>query len=249
METSKKKVTIVTICKNAENLMGQTIKSVLAQTYKDIEYIIIDGKSTDGTIGMINQYGNKIAKFVSEQDLGIYDAMNKGIGLATGEIICFMNAGDKFHSKNVVEKIVECFESADVEGIFGDVCLIDSEGKAVAIKRQKFIDDSFLMNDSICHQSMFVKVKLFNQYGLFNLKYKLAADLEWFLRVIRKFKVNFKHADIVVADYILGGFSSDEIRYKKEHQEIISLYYSFPKIVYLKLISKFNRFSKFYQKI
>jgi glycosyltransferase involved in cell wall biosynthesis len=249
METNKKKVTIITICKNAENLIGQTVESVLNQSYENIEYIIIDGKSTDKTSEIINKYGEKISKLVSERDNGIYDAMNKGVRFANGEIICFMNAGDKFHSKNVVEKAVGCFENNDVGGIFGDIYLIDSKGSAVAIKKQKFIGDSFLMNDSICHQSMFVKTELFKKCGLFDLKYNLGADFEWFLRVTKRFKVNFKYADIVVADYILGGFSSDKIRYEREHQEIIFLYYSFTRVMYLRLVSKFNRFSKFYHKI
>ncbi len=241
------KVTIITVCRNAESLIEETIKSVLGQKNADIEYIIIDGKSTDKTLSIARNYSS--IKIVSESDKGIYDAMNKGVARSTGEIICFMNAGDKFHSENVIENVVGEFRDKKIDGLFGDVYLLGENGAPTMIKRQKSVNNGFLMHDSICHQSMLAKRGLFKKFGGFDLKYPLAADFEWFLRMTKKYRAKFAYANLIVADYQLGGFSSDKTRYDREHKEIIKLYYSPMQITFYKLLSKFNRFSKFYQKI
>ena len=127
------KITVVTVCYNAETQIEETIKSVLAQTHDDLEYIIIDGKSTDSTMNIIRKYTSGISKIVSEPDKGIYDAMNKGITLATGEYINFMNAGDTFSSPNVIKEVAERI-AADSDIVYGDSTMIDYNGQRIQDK-------------------------------------------------------------------------------------------------------------------
>jgi len=128
------KVSIVTICKNAEDSIEGTIKSVISQTYKNIEYLIIDGKSTDMTVNIINQYQERLAYFISEEDNGVYEAMNKGILKSTGDIIFFLNSGDYFHENTIIEKVVKEFDSdPDLMFFYGDVLLSKKWNKGFTI--------------------------------------------------------------------------------------------------------------------
>ncbi|MDE5848632.1 MAG: glycosyltransferase [Muribaculaceae bacterium] len=122
------KITVVTVCYNAATLIEETIKSVLSQTHEDLEYIVIDGKSTDGTMETVSKYADRITKIISEPDKGIYDAMNKGISLATGEYINFMNAGDTFSSPDAVKEVA-CRINPDSDVAYGDSTMIDYKGR------------------------------------------------------------------------------------------------------------------------
>lgn len=164
------KITIVTVCYNCVTEIEDTIKSVIAQSYKDLEYIVIDGASNDGTLDIISKYKKKIDVIVSEPDKGIYDAMNKGIELATGEWINFMNAGDTFFNK---DSIKDFFSIADVNSpndiLYGDTILVYPLG---LYYKDCHPDDQ---KEHWCHQSMFIRTSIMKLYR-YDLKYKVRAD-------------------------------------------------------------------------
>src|SRR3990167_1514325 len=170
------KVTIITVCKNAQDTIEPTLKSVFSQTYKNIEYIIIDGKSTDRTLDIVNIYKDKISKVVSGQDRGIYDAMNKGINKSTGDILYFLNAGDQLFSKETISNIVKVFVESNTEIVYGDIATCESiNQKQFILRRQNHVSKSYLVHDTIYHQSIFAKKSIFNKYGTFSTKYAIAS--------------------------------------------------------------------------
>lgn len=221
------KVTIITVCKNAQATIETTIKSVLSQDYKNIEYIIIDGKSTDKTVDIINQYKNKISTFISEKDDGIYYAMNEGIEQSTGDILYFLNSGDQLFSNNTILNIVKVFKKNNADFVYGDIALCEVDNpKKLIVRRQNSVSNYFLAHDTIYHQSIFVKKGIFEKYGKFLTKYKLAADYEWVLRLYIKYKIPFLHVNQIVARYLRGGRSSNEIVNFNERLSIILMYFN-----------------------
>lgn len=189
------KISVITVCYNAAETLERTMQSVLEQTYRDIEYIIIDGGSTDGTLDIIRKYEDRFAYWVSEPDGGIYDAMNKGVMHATGEWVNFMNAGDRF----VDEKVVETLFSEEIESsygcVFGDTLFAYREKNKVI----KYGDDSIHKIMPSCHQSIFCRRNLLLKYP-FDLKYRIAADLAFFYRLKTEGCLS-KYIDFIVAVY------------------------------------------------
>lgn len=174
------KITIVTICYNSEEFIADTIKSVLSQTYSNIEYFIIDGKSTDNTLKIAVTYKtDSRLKIISEKDKGIYDAMNKGISLASGDFIIFMNSGDKFYSSTIINDIFSAGYPCDSKIIYGDVEMVYQNYK----KKYKSLPIKKLTYRMVfSHQSVFVSTDLLRKYG-FNLNYKIGADYDFFYRI------------------------------------------------------------------
>jgi glycosyl transferase family protein len=197
------KISVVTVCYNAADTIEKTILSVLNQTYHDIEYIIIDGGSTDGTVEIFRKYADRIAYWVSEPDKGIYDAMNKGIKVATGEWINFMNAGDRFKDESVIEKFFQN-RVIDTFGVmFGDTLFIHKNKQRIV----KFGDDPHHKIMPSCHQSIFCRKKLLDR-NLFDLRYKIAADYNLFFQ-LRQMDIEFQYVPLVVAVYdATNGISS-----------------------------------------
>jgi len=186
-------ISIVTICYNTKNDIEKTILSVLALSYPKVEYIVIDGGSTDGTVSVINNYRNKIAFFVSEPDKGIYDGMNKGIRASNGEWIIFMNAGDIFASPNVIGN---CFLQIDneVKVIYGD--RIAKYAKASYIEKPAPINE-LLFRFPIFHQSTFIKSDIMKEFE-YNTKFRICGDFDFFRKIyIRGDK--FKYVDEVIS--------------------------------------------------
>ena len=181
------KVTIVTVCYNAVALIESTIISVLSQSYANIEYIIIDGGSTDGTVDIIKKYANRLAYWVSEKDQGIYDAMNKGVNFATGQWINFMNAGDSFSDVDAVEKIFKEEIPTSIRVVYGDTIAVMSAQKKVHIKA---LPVSRINRGIIaCHQSVFVS--LVDKGDIyFDIKYKLSADYNQIYNICYKYGPN-----------------------------------------------------------
>ena len=183
------KVSIVTVVYNAESTIESCIKNVVSQTYKDIEYIIIDGKSTDKTLDIISNHKDNISKLISERDNGIYDAMNKGINNATGDIVGFINSDDYFASDDVVASIVEVFKNNDVDCCYGDVIYFD-EYDNNKLKRywKTKKNNKNLFNDGTFppHPSFYVKRECYERYGLYKVDFKIASDFELMLRFIKK---------------------------------------------------------------
>lgn len=189
------KITIVTVCYNAANCIEDTILSVIKQTYTNTEYIIIDGNSTDGTIDIIKKYEEKITKWISETDNGIYDAMNKGIMMATGDYINFMNAGDKFYDNSVLENIFKNnYELSNYGVIYG--CWTLKYRKT--LRKQKtfpfYMQNTKFRGMGFSHQSSFVNTELAKKYP-FDTNFKLAADYNMIYNLFYKDHVNFLKTD------------------------------------------------------
>lgn len=198
-------VSIITVVKNGEKYLEQTIKSVIDQTYPNIEYIIVDGGSTDGTLEIIKKYDDKIDYWLSEADKGIYDAMNKGVNIATGKWLNFMNAGDRFYKNNTVERIFSG-KNYDVDFIYGD-CKIVYNPKFSRI--QKVGEIKNLWKGMIfSHQSLFTRYEVFKKCKL-NIDNKIGADFEFIYNCyINKYKFYNLHFPVAVT--LAGGLSDTE---------------------------------------
>ncbi len=183
-----KKVSIITVCFNSEKTIRETIESVINQTYSNIEYVIIDGSSTDNTLNIINEYKNKISKIISEKDLGIYFAMNKGILHSTGDIIGFLNSDDIFSSNNIIEEILANFNMKNIDIVYGDLIYVKKEDPKTAIRywlSSKYDKNSLLKGWMPAHPTFYVKKDLYNKYGSFNTKYKISADYDLMIRFLK----------------------------------------------------------------
>lgn len=199
---NKPLISIITVVYNDEKFLEETIKSVINQTYNNVEYIIIDGASTDGTVDIIKKYEDVIDYWVSERDSGIYDAMNKGIDVASGKWINFMNAGDGFYNDDILEKIFTLNTFKNVDIIYGNHNVI-YPNKTRIVKAGN-IDDIW-KGSQFCHQSAFVSAKV-QKTNKFNLSNRIGADFELFYYLYKQ-KMYFKYIDSIVANYSAGGLS------------------------------------------
>lgn len=216
----KYKISIVTVVYNGVESLERTILSVINQTYYNIEYIIIDGGSTDGTQDVIKKYEEKISYWVSERDKGIYDAMNKGIMAATGAYILFMNCGDKIYNFNTLENLFSYDTDQDV--IYGDTYL-DTDGEK-SFSKSKSID-KIKYGMPFCHQSVFVKLGIIKKRN-FSLKYSLASDYDFFMFLYSEGIFSFKKTDELISIYDNCG-ASMSLKTIKEKFLISKEYYPF----------------------
>lgn len=209
------KVSIITVVYNGAEFIRDCIESILNQTYPNIEYIIVDGKSTDGTVDIVNSYGTKVARFISESDRGLYDAMNKGIGLATGDVIGLLNADDFYRHDRVIENMVATFEKTNSDAVYGDMLYVDRTDKQKLKRYWRsgwYSENAFLWGWMPGHLSFFAKRRLYEQYGLFRLDMKSAADYELMLRFIHKNKVKLAYMDEVTIVMRMGGISNSSLQ-------------------------------------
>ncbi len=218
------KISIITIVYNNVRDIEYTILSVLDQSYNNIEYIVIDGKSTDGTLEVIKKYKNRITTCISERDEGIYDAMNKGLEQATGDYVLFLNSGDALYDKDTIATVVEKGNNADI--IYGDTKLIDEQHHVIGDRRHKapstFDWQSFRFGMNICHQAIYIKRDITSPY---DLKYQLSADIDWVIRAAKKAKTT-QYINTYVARYLVGGMSQKKHRQSlKERYDIFKKHY------------------------
>ena len=179
-QSSGVKISIVTVCFNSAKTIEQTIKSVLNQSYKNIEYIVIDGGSTDGTLDIIRKYEPYITYWVSEPDKGIYDAMNKGIKASNGELIAFINSDDWYH-EDAMQHFAEVYERQPADVLFGDIIFInDNEEKYVSNENVDL--DKLMYTNMLCHQAICTRTVLMKE-NPFDLQYKIAADYDFLLKL------------------------------------------------------------------
>lgn len=197
------KISIITVVYNAVKTIGQTIQSVLKQDYTEIEYIIIDGGSTDGTLDIIKNYESNIAYWISESDQGIYNAMNKGIDISTGDVIAFLNSDD-WYEDGVIKYIAEGFKE-NIDVLIGRVNFYEND-KILRSQKNLLNPEELRRSMIYCHQGVFAKRELFIKFGKFDEKYKIAADYDWLLRIYNE-GVMFKITDIVLANFRTGGMS------------------------------------------
>lgn len=204
MNDSIYKVSIITVSYNSVKTIEQTILSVLGQTYKNIEYIVIDGASTDGTQQIIEKYADKISYFISEEDDGLYYAMNKGIQKATGDIIGIINSDD-WYAETAVENVVNFFCQNNVEVIYGVTISVEENGPE--FKRKRYPIETIWYRMPFVHPSVFVKKDVYYRLGGFNTDYKVSSDYDFFLRCYCE-NVRFAYCDKVVAYFRSGGIST-----------------------------------------
>ena len=215
------KISIITVSYNSVKTIEQTIRSVLNQTYGNIEYIIIDGASIDGTQRIIEKYLDEIDYYVSERDKGIYYAMNKGIAKATGDIIGIINSDD-WYADDAVKSIAECFEKNDVELVYGRIMCITDDGRR--IRHPYFPIESIWYQMALPHPSVFVRKKVYNLFGVFNMDYHVASDYELMLRFYSN-KVKFHYLNKIVAYFRYGGISMQQNKICDEERYKISMTY------------------------
>jgi glycosyltransferase involved in cell wall biosynthesis len=206
----KPTLSVITIVYNNVRDIERTMLSVLNQTYQQIEYIVVDGASTDSTLDIIKRYENRIARLISEEDNGIYDAMNKGLKLATGDYVIFMNSGDEFYANNTVEKVFASADDADI--YYGETEMINDQLQSLGQRRHKAPENfnwrSFNYGMSVSHQAIYIKRSLTEPY---DSKYQLSADIDWIIRAAKKAKKIVK-VDGYVAKYLVGGMSKAKHR-------------------------------------
>lgn len=222
------KFSIITITYNASQWLERTILSVLSQSYPAIEYIIIDGASTDGTVDIIRQYASGIATWVSEPDKGLYDAMNKGLKRATGDYVWFINAGDTLYTADTVQKIAASLKK-DVslpDILYGQTMIVDAEGRQRGGRRLKAPErltwKSFRMGMLVCHQSFIAKREL---APLYNTEYRLVADYDWCIRCMQKART-IRNTQLILSNFLEDGLSSVQRKASlKERYRVMCRYY------------------------
>ena len=200
------KISIITVCLNCEELIERTIKSVIDQTYANVQYIIIDGGSTDNTLNIIKKYENKIDVVLSERDDGIYDAMNKGIKIATGDLVYFLNGGDFFYNDLVIENVLyNLDQNNDCDILYGDWIYYGNNGTKLnsGYRRDKYE----IMWKGINHQAIFTRRSVFEEDGYFDKKYEIYGDYDWLLRSIIKYKRQIRYINSPIVYYLWGGKS------------------------------------------
>lgn len=205
------KVSIITVSYNSAETIEDTIQSVLSQEYTDVEYIIVDGKSTDHTAEIVSKYQNKISKFVSEKDKGIYDALNKGIALATGDIVGLLHADDLYANTNVISDVVKQFTSSNAAAIYADLNYVDRYNTTKVIRKWRsgnYKDGMFLKGWMPPHPTFFVKKTCYDSFGMFNLKLRSSADYELMLRFIHVNKIKISYLQKMIVNMRAGGQSN-----------------------------------------
>ena len=210
------KISVITVSYNSEATIEEAIKSVLSQTHADIEYIVVDGCSTDETVNIIGQYKDRIDRFVSEPDRGIYDAMNRGIQLATGDIVGMLNSDDVFEDRCVLADIARPFEAdPETEIVFGDVAQVRRKDltKIVRYYRSSHFRRWKLRYGWMPpHPSTFVRKSVYDTYGHYRLRFQIAADYEMFVRWLLVHRLTFSHIDRVLVRMRRGGISTGGFR-------------------------------------
>ncbi|MBS4044349.1 MAG: glycosyltransferase [Chitinophagaceae bacterium] len=206
-------ISIITATYNSSSTLQQTLESVAMQSHQNIEHIIVDGLSKDSTLEVVNQFPH-VSKIISEKDHGIYDAMNKGIQTATGDIIGILNSDDFYVSNDILQQIAEVFKTTNCDVLYGDLNFVDSND--ISKIKRKWIAGSYTLNDFLFgwmppHPTFFVRKKVYEQYGLFNLSLGSAADYELMLRFMYKHQLKGAYLNKIIVHFRLGGASTKNL--------------------------------------
>ncbi|MEM7102981.1 MAG: glycosyltransferase family 2 protein [Bacteroidota bacterium] len=224
------KVSIITITYNAESLLPGTMESVFEQSYTNIEYVIVDGASTDDTVALIRANAEKISQWISEPDKGLYDAMNKGLELAKGDFVLFLNAGDHLHETETIEKV---FANADknTDILFGEVMLVDADrneiGSRSDLSTQKLPDNlvwtSLRYGMVVSHQAFIVRRGIAPRY----ISDNLCADIDWVIKSLKK-STQTVNTQLIISDYLIGGVSKQRHRQSmKDRYHVLKSHFGF----------------------
>lgn len=213
------KISLITVCYNSEKTIKDTIESVLKQTYKNYEYIIVDGKSKDSTLDIIKSYEEKFdskLKYISETDIGLYDAMNKGVNLTTGEIIGILNSDDVLYDENVFQKIIDNIDNYD--GVYSNLLLMNQNLTKVT---RNFKSKKMTLKKGWHppHPTLYLKKEIYDKYGNYNLDYRIAADLDFMYRILNS-NITLKYVDTYFVKMRTGGASTNGLKgYYKNFKE------------------------------
>lgn len=214
------KVSIITVTYNSSKTIADTVKSVFSQTYDDIEHIIIDGASSDNTVEVIGNTPSRVIKIVSEKDGGLYEAMNKGISMSTGDIIGFLNSDDFFTSDSIISEIVDSFRSnSSLDAVYGDVHYVNPNNLNKTVRyysSANFKPWKMKFGYMPAHPSFYCKRELYNKYGGFDETFKIAADFELLLRFIFIHKINTKYISLDFVTMRTGGVSTSGLSTHKQ---------------------------------
>lgn len=209
------KISLVTVSYNSSATIKDTIESVRSQDFSDIEYVIVDGNSKDGTVEVIKSMESEIDKWITEPDKGIYDAMNKAIKMATGEIVGILNSDDFYSSNNIVSQVAAVFEDPSVDAVFGDLVIVDPYNLKKVVRKYssaKWSPEKFARGFMPAHPTFFVRRKYYEQIGLFKTDYKIAADYELLIRFLYVHKLKYRYLPVNMVTMRKGGVSSRGIR-------------------------------------
>jgi len=211
------KVTIITATYNSSSSLKKCLDSVIYQDYNDMEYLIIDGKSSDDTLNIVKDYQQKCPyiKLISEKDNGVYDALNKGINLATGDIIGFVHSDDFLASNDIINDIISFMKSESLDGVYGDLQYVDKHNIQKVIRNWKSCGFKLsLLKQGWMppHPTLFLKKEVYEKYGLFDLSYKISADYDFILRIFKDTELKFGYLPKVVTKMRVGGASNRSIK-------------------------------------
>lgn len=209
------KISIITVCYNSAETIRDTIKSVIGQTYPNIEYIIIDGVSSDNTLNIINEYTNSIAKIISEPDQGMYDAINKGITLSSGKYIGVLNADDFYINNQVIEKVVRQLITQKSKSLYADLYYVDNKDTDKIIRYWKsgsFKRKKFKAGWMPPHPTFFIEKEAYMEHGIFRLDFTSAADYELMLRMLYKHNVSTTYLEEIIIKMRVGGMSNESFK-------------------------------------
>lgn len=205
------KISIITVAFNAAPTIADTLESVAAQTHPDIEHIVVDGASTDGTLGVLKRHGRRVARLISEPDQGIYDAMNKGLRLATGEVIGFLNADDVYADAGVLERVSEIMEREKLDALFGDAEFVSPTHPGRLLRRyrsERFRSDRIAWGWMPAHPTLFLRCQVYERFGQFRTDYRIAGDFELVARMFHGGTLSYRHVPEVLVRMRTGGIST-----------------------------------------
>jgi len=205
------KISIITVTYNSAQTVEETILSVMNQSYSDIEYIVIDGLSEDNTMQIVEKYRKKISKIISEKDQGLYDALNKGIALATGEVVGILHSDDFYTSNNVIQKYANLFQKTGCDAVYSDLYYVDRVDTNKIIRKWKsgdYTQNSFINGWMPPHPTFFVKKEVYSKFGNFNTSFQTAADYELMLRLVHKHKISMAYLPEYTVKMRIGGASN-----------------------------------------
>jgi len=209
------KISIITVLKNNHNTAEDCIKSVLNQSYGNIEHIVIDGASTDGTLEILDRFKDRISKIVSEKDLGAYYAFNKGIGLATGDVIGFLNGDDIYSDSEVIKEAAKAFIENGLDSVYGDLLYVNRNDPNKVIRYWKagdYTQKSLKTGWMPPHPTFFVRKAIYEKYGCFNTDFGIAADYEMILRLLYKYNISTRYIPMVLVKMRVGGRSNKTLK-------------------------------------
>ncbi|MBI3509619.1 MAG: glycosyltransferase [Bacteroidetes bacterium] len=209
------KISVITACFNNEATIADTVRSVLEQDHDDVEYIIVDGASTDGTMKVIDEFHSRITKIISEKDNGIYFALNKGIKLASGDVIAFLHADDVYANAHILSRVNRIFSEKKVSSVYGDLVYVERNDLQKTIRRWiscEYYDGIFRKGWMPPHPSFFLTKKCYDEFGMFNTEFRTAADYELMLRMLHRNKISTAYIHEVLVKMRAGGMSNKTVK-------------------------------------